>query len=445
MSISSRSGQYSFWMGMLLLVTGVVTSLGFFLAAATKGASRKIVSNRASVRNASTAETVLVAYRLTEIAYLSFASTCESAKPFLSALASGSGCPGTFVAFDPSDTQNVGVRDGLYRFSEPGCRITQTASTCGMGRTEILTGGLDTLLTGAAGSIPFGYRVTLDSVQPAKGLAEFSMELREGERVQRIAFAIRTPLSNSAHLEADGRITQSSPDPLATCRGTEWASLLLFDPASRRCVRFAQAGGGTGLAVYQDRFFGLRPDDGQIVDMTALTEGDTYLVNPGSGKPNFVPYDRSQLVNVDDITLIARQIYYVANFGVRPELGYLDMNGIATRVRLCDLYGMGWAQSYEGIAAHGSSDPLFPESQDGIPSSAVRIATFYLKTSSGDLLTGVVQSWPSGGAPPGLRATQIGGRSVSCHVYKDQTLQRYEFARTYGFDRVPGSKPYLVY
>lgn len=444
MSTSSRSGQSSLWVSMLLLVTGVTSSLALFLGVANKSAGRKIVSNRSTLRNASLAETALVAFRLAEVEYLTFASGCDSAKPFMEALGTGSGCPGTFTAFDPANQQDFGVRDGLYRFLGPGCRITQTTSSCGTGRTELLTGGLDTLVTGASGAVPIGYRLALESVQPAKSLAEFSVELREGDKTQRLAFAIRAPLANAAHLEADGRVTQNKPDPLATCPGTVWASLTLFNPNNRRCEPYAQAGGGTGLALYRDRFFGLRPADGQVVDLNAMTQGESYLVSPATGEPNFIPYDRALLVNIDDITLIDQQMYYVANLGTSPELGYIDMSGSRTRVRLCDLAGMGWGQSYEGIAAHGSSDPLFPDPQDGIPAAAVRIATFYLKTSGGELLTSLVQSWPTSGAPPGV-GIDIGGRRLICRVYKDQNLQEVEFKRTYGFDRTPGTKPYLVY
>jgi len=443
-SISRKSGQTTVWLSIMLVVTGLLSSLAYFLGTAAKGTGRKIVANRSSLRTATLAETALVAYRLAEVKYLAFASTCSAARPFLEALGTGSGCAGAFTAFDPNDAADFGVRDGLYRFSGPGCRITQLSSTCGAGRTEVLSGDLDTLTTGAAGAQATGFRVALVSVQAAKGRAEFSGEVTEGGRTQKIGFAIRAPLATSAHLEQDGRVTQNTPDPLAICPGTVWADLLLFNPANRRCERYEQAGGGTGLALYADHYFGLRPADGQIVDLTAMTQGNGYLVSPATGAPNFVPYNQTLLINVDDITLIDRQIYYLANFGSQPQLGYLDMSGSGIRVSLCDLTSMGWMQSYEGIAAHSSSDPLFPDPNDGMPASAVRIATMFLKTSSGDLLTALIESWPAGGAPAGP-SVSYAGRTLTCQVYKDQNLQEIEFSRTNGFDRIPGVKPYIVF
>lgn len=385
-----QSGQQGLWITLLLLMAGIVTSMSYFLNLSVKSTGRKIVANRSYLRNSSTAETALVAYRLAEVKYLSALSTCNSARPFMEALKLGTGCPTGVKVFDSADPSDPGVIDGLYTFTGPGCRLTQTASSCAGQRTELLSGSLDTLLTGAyeaapapvragifgsifgrlftrgaEGAGPSGFAMFIDTIQPQKGIIEMSTEVTQGATKNKFAFAIRSPLANSAHLEADGRVTQNSPDPLALCPGTIWADLLLFNPATRRCENYAQLGGGTGLALYRDRFFGLRPGDGQIVDLNAMTQGASYLVTPSTGStgtmpPVFVPYNQSLLVNVDDITLIDDQIYYVANLGANPEIGLLDMSAGGNRLKICNLGAMGWSQSYEGIGAHGSSVRSFP-------------------------------------------------------------------------------------
>ena len=287
-------------------------------------------------------------------------------------------------------------------------------------------------------------------MNPEKGILEFNATyVSAGSNTQvstqRFAFAIRSFLPNAAHLEVDGRVTQEIPDPLSKCPGSPWATFLAFNSSNQRCEQFAQLGSGTGLAFFNQRFFGFRSFDGQIIDMLAANSSATYLVDE-SGKLGtnsvFVPYNKNSLINVDDITVIpiqtgatetapaalGGQLYFVAGQGSFAHIGVLHSDG--ERGKICDLGAQGWSQAYEGIASLSFSDPLIATDSDGI--SGKRFAVFFLKTSGGDYLTASVLKDPS-------------SNSFNCHISKENNLQQIEFARTYGFDRTADQEPYYLY
>src|SRR5205823_250527 len=171
-----------------------------------------------------------------------------------------------------------------------------------------------------------------------------------------------------------------NPDPLSYCQGQHpWADFLIYNPLARKCLRFAQLGGGTGLAYYRARYFGFRPFDGQVIDLMAATMSDTYFVDEAGTvdgtNPVFPSYKMDNLRNADDITVIGDQVYYVALGSAQAHIGVLDKStSTLDRKVVCPIGAMGYGQSYEGIAALGSSTPLIPEAGDGI---TTRMATFF--------------------------------------------------------------------
>ena len=108
------------------------------------------------------------------------------------------------------------------------------------------------------------------------------------------------------------------------------------------------------------------------------------------------------------------------------------------RKTLCKLGQMGWAQAHLGLAALATSDPLYAvKSSDTAP----RLATFYLKTSGGDLRMLVVHH---PGGPLAAGDADYSGVHT-CMVFSDSSQQQIEYARTLGFDRAGNEKAYFIY
>lgn len=391
---------------------------------------KKLNSAHFIVDASSAIETFLIAYREAEVKYVETVTNyCPVANSFVRALREGSGCAkaGTIMTFTGAD---AGTSDQLYTYSGSGCAIDPTSSSCFDTKPEILNIGVKIDNQPIDG---VSYKIFFVAAMPEKSAVEFSFQSTDGLGNRGSGrFYIRESLSNAAHLEADGRVTQEQPDPLALCPGTIWGSYFVWDTTSQTCMQFSQLGSGTGLAFYSGRYFGFRPFDGQIIDLQSTLNPKTksYLVQQNgtlSGIKIFPSYDKSQLTNVDDITLIDDQIYYVAGMGSSAQIGMLDpFNGL-TRKTICDLGGAGWSQAYSGIAALSWSQPLLP-----LPSSKSQrnLAVFFLKTDSGDLLQ-VIAIARSGG--------------IKCWVNKDLAQQDVEYKRTNGFDRTEDAKPYFIF
>ncbi len=424
---------------------GAIMFLGLFIFSVqserAKVTQNKVKDVRSTMTVSGGLETMLLAYRSAEFFYIAEVQKCAAGvKPFLQSLKEGSGCGVPITVFTINSDPNG---KDIYEYQGKGCVLNQNDSSCSNGYKDFLAMKFNNV----------DYIFSIVAIQPERGLVEFVMSMTEsnGKKRQQ-GFAIRSTLPNSAHLEADGRVTQEVPDPLYRCPGVQWGNYLLYDPINKNCNRFAQLGGGTGLAFYEGSFFGFRPADGQIVDLIALTTSNSYLVDSSgmtNGVQNFVPYSKNCLVNVDDITLIGQQIYYVAGLGMNAHIGGLIRTQAAAdecaptykRVRICELGCDDWAQAYSGIAALGWSDPLFPVA--GEDPNREKLATFFLKTDSGDLLTAVVQN-KSSLLPVSCPVTNKNS-PYSCKVFKDANLQQVEFKRTYGFDRTDRSKPYFLF
>jgi hypothetical protein len=78
------------------------------------------------------------------------------------------------------------------------------------------------------------------------------------------------------------------------------------------------------------------------------------------------------------------------------------------------------------------SDPAVPETNDGYDTSAPRITHFFLKTDLGDYLLAQVLRSDANTAP-------------TCTVFKDSSIQKEDYKRRLGFDRIQSERPYLIY
>lgn len=427
----------------MALVIGAAGVIGTMTVQQSRLAKKKRQDVEFGIQIQSGIETMLLAYRISEIKYIKAISDystahpdiCSSAKPFLQALKEGSACSGfSLTLFEHGAGKDDDKYSDLFNFSSGAtCTISETSSTCGASlNKELVNVGFDNpgqKIQGAA------YKYYLTTIFPQKSLVEFAVVTKiDGANYDlKRSFAIRPILSNAAHMEADSRVTQENPDPLARCPGSAWATFQFFHPTQQNCQSFVQLGGGTGLAYYKNRYFGFRPADGQVIDLLLATDSDTpdsYLVTEAGtigGKPYFPAYAKSNLFNTDDITVVGDQVYYVAYSGTSARIGFANPDANGSNTTLCPLGEMGWAQAYSGIAALSWSDPLLP--QPTVPGEQ-KLAVFFLKSDTGDLFTVAVLSTKDG---------------FSCSVFKDGNLQQVEYKRTNGFDRTSDSKPYYIY
>jgi hypothetical protein len=457
---SQRKKGAGDYLVFMVILGGFVALLTTMTSSFSKSFNKKNQMMASNYLISSGAETVLTAFRLAYIQYISKLSKsgCSEGRPFLEALKNGSNCSVPINVFTSDDLQSLssGAFFSYINANQGGgCSINTNSSSCGNGDHPLIQApfpGEGQISSHDASStlLSVGYLFTLNSINLEKGLVDISVDYRPSgpvgaELPEHFRVGLRTVFGNAAHLEQDGRVVQEGVDPLSVCQGSVWANLLLFNPTNSKCDQFAQMGAGTGLAFYNGRYFGLRSFDGQIIDLTASTQDSnspSYLVDENgqvSGKSVLFSYSRADLINVEDITIIptfrggsdnnifSGQLYYLTGQGATAELGVISKQG---RQPICSLGSLGWGQAYTGILAASFSDPLVPEAGDGLEGN--RLGLFYLKTLLGDVLTAAV-----------IRDAASG--NFFCHVAKEKYLQKDEYKRTLGFDRTDKSEPYVIY
>ena len=438
----SQRGQIlqSMLFGALSLV--VVMVLVGIRTFRTQFTNRKLRDDIAQTQLASGIESMVLAYRFAEVKYIQAVADCGTARPFLRALKEGSGCASAppVAVFTGGD---AGTDDRLYQFPSEGCTITPTSSTCANPNRRLIMriGGPNPQDANNPSDRlnKVSYDIHMIAPEPNKQILQMLAVVKPEKGSRSVGFnneiAIRTMMPNLAHMElSDGRVTQEHPDPLSKCPGGPWMNFSVYDPVSRTCRPFGTLGGGTGLSYYERRYFGLRPMDGQVVDVLALQSGisSSYMVDENGnigGQSVFPRHSRSLLVNVDDITVSGNQIQLVSGVGPGAHIGLIgtDGGGTPSRINICPLGTKGWAQSYSGIAGMSWNDPLYP-----LPTAPgdFRLGLFALKTDGGDLLNAAVIA-TSGG--------------YDCAVFKDSTLQVVEYKRSGGFDRTNDTLPYYIF
>lgn len=455
---------------ILSVLVGVVSGgLSYALLAEIRSKNNQIQSSRQRVQETSALETISFAVGIAEMKYLTVARAqgCAVIKPFYVALAEGSGCPGPAIRiFRPQDKnlsldfENPNDPNGppitvndtiIYKtgpgapFSYPnanGCSITATGSTCILDPAMHF---LNVVLTGigAPQVTSYSYRVFLRSADPVKNRLTIEAEETFGSKSRRLYASIKPSFDNAAHLEVDGRVTQETPDPLSFCAGNAWGNYLLLNNVTKQCVEYVQLGSGTGLGLYRGRYFGLRPADGQLIDLAMITIDSSagYLIDENgkvSGKGNyqyFPKYVREAFVNVSDVTVIGDNYFTVEGQGDDAKITLLiPGNPPAYDKRtVCPIGKMGWGQSYEGILAHSDSDPFVHVTNGNEDQLRLRFATMELKTTTGDHLTVLAAAMDDGS----------GNHLYGCSVTKDLTKQRIEYSRTNGWESAGVTPPYI--
>ncbi len=445
MSKGLRNSRGSADMLLIIMMIGLgaaaITTFLHFMTALQKSSATNVNSALKNIDNESAMETFLQAYRHAQITYLRATAACGTANPMIAAMKLGTGCPGVSATIfsGSASAQDPGVVDNIYSYPGDGCTIGPASSDCADTAPVVTIGEANDAQRIGGRS----YRISLVRPWPEMQMIEFQLvDSSGGALSQTVNFFMNDSIGNTAHFEQDGRVVQENPQPMQLCHGVPWGNYQLYIKSSNSCVDFIQLGGGTGMAYYRNHFFGFRPMDGSVIDLQNIaTHLPTYFVNPSDGRiagisePIFVPFPNpafplQSLVNVDDITVVDNQIYYVAGQGTNAHIGYGNPNG--QRVRVCELGTLGWAQAYSGIAALGWSDALVADTANPLdPYLTQRFAQFLLKTDSGDLLSAAVYTGPTG--------------QLECAVVRDKSLQQVEYSRTLGFDRAQPVKPFYVF
>ena len=491
--------QGNFAVDGLVLTTVAAISISLLLTAQYRATSqgKRSLETQLSAKASSAINTMLPAYDVAEIHYsmeIAKFLKCGGPATFVKALKDGHGCPGEadITVFTIEDLREIAhkiepgipfvklITDStyiqnmmqLYSYAgSVGCTIKSDSSTCKGTQPKLIEIGVDPKFPHQSDhgtSISFYLLNENTGAELTEWIAEAHTPTSDPKQSQvtKTSFGINSQSPNLVHLEGDGRVTQERPDPLDPCKSSPWSTYFLYSPERGKCETYEQMGSGTGLAYYKNRFFGFRPADGQVIDLANLSEGGkdgSYMVEETTGKlthasdtdaPVFVPYKKELLTNADDITLIGDQLYYVAGQGESAYIGVLyagknakgdiDVKKMESH-HVCDLGKMGWSQSYTGIASPPWSMPLIPETGDQLN---LRIAHFFLKTDSGDLLTATVigvgtdKNTDIGKGIP--YNTEIEGLPL-CIVTKNPDLQPVEYKRSMGFDRTRASKRYFAF
>jgi hypothetical protein len=394
----------------------------------------------------SAVETFKLSYFDAEVNYYAQVAraNCDSPHSFISALKNGSGCS------NPSEGIKVfqkqpGEDSNLVSF-HGGCLIKEKSTKCGEEKLNMSDINMNPVkvvsvkkksANSKIGVISHNsFDFYLFSLLPEKNYSEVVVLIRtknlKGKDLGSIkkTFAIKSFVTNFAHTEADGLITQENPSPQSRCQGAPWAAINIFNPITLTCNPFTKLGGGTGLAYHKGRFFGFRPDSGQVIDLFAAITTDSSTISEDGildDKNIFPPYRTINLMNADDITTVGESIYYVKGMGLNAHIGKASADSAKENEVVCPLGELGWGLAFSGIAAHSSSMDVGDLTKEGL-------AIFYIKSESGDLLTAYVEVDPSK-QPSEVR---------KCYVIKDNKIQDIEYKRTYGFDRTE-EEPRVIY
>jgi hypothetical protein len=450
----SENGQIEMGLLALIIITGAIWAiLQFSDRFSSEGISRTNEIKR-SIHTRSGIETMITALRQAEVDYLAslILLECVSANTFLDALADGHRCkkadqtePGNAITlFDNGLTTPPGVSEQIYDVTS-NCLIKSDFG-CINSRPLVVNIGQPNLLglypdSKPIGEFSFSFRlIRIDTASKTLYIKVEVSRKNRGNKIYEIQF--RDSNINMAHMDADGKVKQSNPNPNDLCTGMNgpYTELKLYDDATGDCINFSQLGGGTGLAYYRDRYFSFRPADGQVFDLKeAANPASLFFPVSEAGMIGttqvFPPYSKEILFNAEDMTILEDQIYYVKGENNNVAIWALinpDPADPNHSKKVCDLGQKGWGQAVVGLSSKAWSDRLIPHDVGNS-----KTATFYVKTFSGDLLTVLV--WTNDpSSPPSIP-------EFDCVVLKDNDIQIDENKRTYGFDKIVTDQAFIYW
>ncbi len=392
-------------------------------------------------------DTFLLAWKAIEADYFTQMSGCGVANGLISAMAMGNGCVGRTVTVLRAGTVDslAGTATYNYRAGSPGCTISPGTSNCSTYNQVFLEMGV-ALPSQTSELGRYRFEFSLLHVLPGSHVAEFRLTLTGPDgSIARYDFVLQDVAQSVVHLEGSGRLTLEKADPFSLCPASAWGDFRVWNVGLQNCDNFDNPASGTGLASYKGRYFGFRPESGQVVDLLAAESGgapSSYMVAPngtvsGLGQV-FVRYPDPTdpvftLANADDIALIDQQIYYVRGGPGDVDLRMVNfISGAWIDTKLCDLGALGWSQSVAGLASMAWNDPIQREPGNPLSDAMLnRSSVFFLKTDAGDLISVRIQS-PAAGV-------------YNCQVYMDPSMQVPEYSRTLGFEGSSTLAKYFIY
>ncbi|MEK2644693.1 hypothetical protein [Bdellovibrio sp. BCCA] len=434
-----------------LILVGVLGIIVSAVAALINDQIKEAVRQRQSSQHrlalSSAIETFMVAVRFAEAKYMIETRHCDDARLFLRALAEGHHCSQLggkkLTTFTVDDLSGLTLEErSLFTYGEDW-EIQEASPAQGPMTRKVMSVSMDRM------QVDFFYNNTFTS----KDRAEFNAVLyNNGERIANNRFSLFTSDSpNRMHLDSgDLKIVQQYPTANDACRNQMWSKYRQYSGTS--CDEVANLGGGTGVAFYRGDFFGLRANDGQIVNFRNLN-GSSYLVAENgslNGVKVFPEYNKEAFTNVDDIEILGEdagedQLIAVHGGGEGTVISYLNTT-TKSLIPICKLGQMGWAQGFSGIAGTIGSHSLILDSSN--PSASV--STFLLKSDSGKLLYVLIKSVATSedltGLEPEFLVTQTNGRKFICTGFPDTYEQDIENTRTLGLTRGKQvSRPYYIF
>lgn len=449
--LKNDGGQITMGLLATVVIAGAIYLIIEVQRRFTSDTNSRVETIKVPVNVRSGIETMIAALRQAEVEYIKKVSVdlgCISANTFVDALKFGTNCTGgpnpnhsSFSIFNDSSAPGVVAR--LYNHASV-CTISRT-SGCIDSKPTVVEIGVPYLLSTKSdpiGNLQFSFSLMrVDTDLKVLNIRADVQKKNGAKKVFEIYF--RDSNINMAHMDADGTVRQSNPNPNDLCKDPNpnnrlpYSELKVFDESDYTCKSFSQLGGGTGLIYYRGRYFSFRPSDGQIFDLKESSNPSSpyFPVSEGGyigGTKVFLPYKKDILFNADDLTIIEDQIYYIKGQTSNLAIYALVNPGNPTNhsKKVCDLAALGWSQASVGLSSKAWSDRLIPST----PSSDPRMATFYVKTFSGDMLTALV--WSTNQPPP---------NDFKCVVLKDSAIQEVENKRTYGFDKVVTDKSFIFW
>lgn len=394
--------------------------------------SKSMEENATTIFISSAAETFLIALDLAETRYLEHVYNCDNYSSFAEALMKGHGCPGVgqINLFESKDLSLLEKSESQY-FDYKNLKWS-------LGQSKVNSPSDNFIIRIPIDDL-YSVEFYLDATLPEKSWLLTKAILMKGNEElynKKVSFSLSRQ-DYLVHVEgSDNTISQEIQNPRNPCLSGEWMTFLTGSP----CLPLEQAGGVTGLGFYQNKYFGLRNYNGEIIDLNnPLSNNDNVVDETGklNGKSVFPPYDKETLLGATDFEIIdedsgAPQLYFLKGQGVSGAIRYLDTKN-SSSFSVCNLGVMGWGQSFMGLGVSSGSAKLIPIT--GSPS--VSVSNFTLKSESGEFLRAKVRSQKSpvtfnSSLPPEAVIYEASiGRYFICTVHK-LSIVVLEYARTKG-------------
>jgi hypothetical protein len=465
--VSSRHGSILIAAIAATLLLSAVATVSTYVLSRQKSTTRFKAESKKTIIVRSAIETFLLSYRFYERWYVQNSFSCVTYNPFYKAFVEGRRCMiniapaglppnivlgnSSFRMFDDSifmpsyadphgdKEPNVGPQT-LYSYVA-GCNVNTSDSNCSRTSPPLIelkrhANGVDHRIDGHS------FEFLFSRVDQQRQTIEFLMvDVDPGGKRSTHRFEVDGGMGGTAHLEVDGRITQSGVYNDDLCSDAPWSKMLLYNPTEKKCLPFVSSGSTRSLHTYMGRYFTVRPYDGSLIDLTrAGATGGTLSATVSStghlptGEKVHPSFNPDYLWGADDMTSIGHELYFVRGQGTSAKLMVQLPTSVmgfpaGTLYKVCDIGAAlptSYPLSYSGLAATQSSDPLFsPNSLD-----RSRLAIFQLKADQGQLLNVEVYMH---------RYSYY----HQCRIQPGVTAS-IEFERTFGYDRIDSGPPYRL-